>query len=178
MVKFKNIASNWVSNAVEGRADGVTQYRDLVKRFNYFLKRYDKHKEELSHYRARCYELEGELQAIRPEVYRAYQKIDRQQKRLDKLAAENMALRKEFAGIKEKLNQQPPGAGPVDLIGADFAGASGPPGGLTGWPGPPPQHRHRLPIREPSHHHQPRPASPVKLSSLVICITKFLWVYC
>ncbi len=96
-----------IANAVAGRADGVTQYRDLVRRFNYFLKQYDKLKDELSHYRSRCYHLEGELQAIRPEVYQAYQKIDRQQKRLDKLAAENMALRKELAGIKEKLNQPP-----------------------------------------------------------------------
>jgi transposase len=96
-----------IANAVAGRADGVTQYRALAKRFNYFLKQYDKQKEELSHYRSRCYHLEGELRTIRPEVYQAYQKIDRQQKRLDKLAAENTALRKELAGIKEKLNQQP-----------------------------------------------------------------------
>ena len=92
-----------IANAVAGRANGVTQYRDLVRRFNDFLKQYDKLKDELSHYRSRCYHLEGELQAIRPEVYQAYQKIDRQQKRLDKLAAENMALRKELAGIKGKL---------------------------------------------------------------------------
>ena len=96
-----------MANAAADRSVSITQHRDLVKRFNYFIKRYDKLRDEVSHYRSRCYELEGELRAINPEVYEAYRKIDRQQKRLDKLTAENMALRKELAGIKEKLNKQP-----------------------------------------------------------------------
>ena len=85
----------------------MAQYRHLAKRFNYFLKQHEKRKGELSHYRARCYDLEAELRVEGPRLYQAYQKIDRQQQRLNKLEAENIALRKELAGIKEKLLQQP-----------------------------------------------------------------------
>ncbi|MGC8553289.1 MAG: hypothetical protein ACP5O7_10545 [Phycisphaerae bacterium] len=95
------------ANAAADRSVRAAHYRDLVKRFNYFIKRYDKLTDELSHYRSRCSHLEGQLQVMGPEVYQAYQKIDQQHKQLDKLTAENMALRKELAGIKEKLNQQP-----------------------------------------------------------------------
>ncbi|MGC8541747.1 MAG: hypothetical protein ACP5QA_14120 [Phycisphaerae bacterium] len=41
-----------VANAVADQTVSMAQYRNLTKRFNYFLKQYDKHKEELSHYRA------------------------------------------------------------------------------------------------------------------------------
>ncbi len=85
----------------------ITQYRDLVRRYNRFLARYDDLKNQLQCYRMQCQDLECELRAIRPEVYQAYQKIDRQEKRLNKLEAENILLRKELAGIKEKLHQQP-----------------------------------------------------------------------
>ena len=96
-----------MANPAADRSVSVTQHRDLVKRFSYFIKRYDKLRDEVSQIRFRCYELEGELRAINPELYQAYQKIDRQQQRLKKLEAENIALRKELAGIKEKLHQQP-----------------------------------------------------------------------
>ena len=96
-----------VANAAADQTVSMARYRDLAERFNYFIKQHDKRKEELSHYRARCYELEGELRAINPELYQAFRKIDRQQQRLKKLEAENIALRKELAGIKEKLHQQP-----------------------------------------------------------------------
>jgi septal ring factor EnvC (AmiA/AmiB activator) len=92
---------------VANQTASMAQYRNLTKRFNYFLKQHDKRKEELSHYRARCYDLEAELRVEGPQLYQAYQKIDRQQQRLKKLEAENIALRKELAGIKEKLHQQP-----------------------------------------------------------------------
>ena len=92
---------------VANQTVSMAQYRHLAKRFNYFLKQHDKRKEELSHYRARCYDLEAELRVEGPRLYQAYQKIDRQQQRLNKLEAENIALRKELAGIKEKLHQQP-----------------------------------------------------------------------
>ncbi len=85
----------------------ITQYRDLVRRYNRFLARYDDLKNQLQFYRGQCQDLECELRAIHPEVYQAYQKIDRQEKRLNKLEAENILLRKELAGIKEKLHQQP-----------------------------------------------------------------------
>ena len=96
-----------IANAAADRTVSITQHRDLARRFDSFHKRYDKLTDELSHYRSRCSHLEGQLQVMGPEVYQAYQKIDQQRKQLDKLTAENMALRKELAGIKEKLNQQP-----------------------------------------------------------------------
>ncbi len=83
-----------VAKAVANRAVGTTEYRDMTRRFNDFLKRYDEIKQQMSFYRQRCYDLEGELRVVQPELYQAYQKIDRQQQRLDQLAAENVALDK------------------------------------------------------------------------------------
>jgi transposase len=96
-----------VANAIADQTVSIAQYRDLARRYNRFLARYDDLKNQLQFYRGQCQDLECELRAIRPEVYQAYQKIDRQEKRLNKLEAENIALRKELAGIKEKLHQQP-----------------------------------------------------------------------
>ena len=46
---------------VANQTVSIAQYRHLAKRFNYFLKQHDKRKEEFSHYRARCYDLEAGL---------------------------------------------------------------------------------------------------------------------
>ncbi len=71
----------------------ITQYRDLALRYNRFLKRYGELKGQLRFYRGQCQDMECELRAIRPEVYQAYQKIDRQEKRLNKLEAANIGER-------------------------------------------------------------------------------------
>ena len=46
---------------VADQAVSMAQYRHLAKRFNYFLKQHEKRKGELSHYRARCYDLDAGL---------------------------------------------------------------------------------------------------------------------
>lgn len=57
------------------------------------LKAYEHFKDQAQFYRARAYDLEGELRVVRPELYRADQKIDRLEQRVAKLAAENKLLK-------------------------------------------------------------------------------------
>jgi hypothetical protein len=70
------------------------------------LKAFEHFKQQAQFYRARAYHLEGELRVVRPELYRADQKIDRLEQRVARLAAENKLLRQR---VKELLlaRQQP-----------------------------------------------------------------------
>ena len=58
------------------------------------LKAYERFKEQAQFYRARCYDLEGQLRVTGPELYRAYQKIDRLEQRLEKVSGDNSPRRR------------------------------------------------------------------------------------
>ena len=81
-------------------------YRKLDVRHRRFLKRYDEIQGQMQQYRHQAYILEADLRTIRPEVYQADRKIDRLEQRIEKLEAENDALRKQLAGVKQNLDQQ------------------------------------------------------------------------
>jgi transposase len=61
------------------------------------LKAYEHFKEQAQFYRARAYDLEAERRVTGPELHRAYQKIDRLEQRVEKLAAENRMLKQRLA---------------------------------------------------------------------------------
>jgi hypothetical protein len=71
------------------------------------LKRYNELMGQMQFYRGQAYFLEGELRAVRPQLYRADQKIDRLEQRLEKLAAENTVLRKRVAELTGQLDRRP-----------------------------------------------------------------------
>jgi transposase-like protein len=71
------------------------------------LKRYHEVMGQMQFYRAQAYHLEGELRAVRPQLYRADQKIDRLEQRLEKVTTENAVLRKKLADLTGQLDQRP-----------------------------------------------------------------------
>jgi transposase len=72
------------------------------------LKAYERFKEQAQCYRARCYDLEGELRVTGPELYRAYQRIDRLEQSNRKYRDENKILKRKLADLTQKLRQQKP----------------------------------------------------------------------
>ena len=88
------------------KQDWQRQYRELDKRHQRFLKRYDQIMQESNSYKSRAYHLEAELQTLRPQAYQADQKIDRLEQRIEKLESQNDALRKQLAAVKTPLNLQ------------------------------------------------------------------------
>jgi len=87
--------------------DWSRRYCELDKRHQKFLKRYDQIMQERQSYKQQAYNLEAELRTIRPQVYQADRKIDRLEQRVEKLESHNDALRKQLAGVKEKLDLRP-----------------------------------------------------------------------
>jgi transposase len=77
------------------------------------LKAYERFKEQAQLFRARCYDLEGELRMVGPELYRADQKIDRLQQRVEKLVKENALLKRQVADLSARLKQKPKPAIPA-----------------------------------------------------------------
>jgi hypothetical protein len=71
------------------------------------LEAYERFKEEAQIYRARCYDLEGELRVTGPALYRADQNIDRLEQRLKKVVAENKILKRRLADLTQKLRHKP-----------------------------------------------------------------------
>jgi len=67
------------------------------------LKAYERFKEQAQYFRDHAYHLEGELRVVRPELYRADQKIDRLQQRADRLARENILLKRRVADLTAQL---------------------------------------------------------------------------
>jgi hypothetical protein len=57
------------------------------------LEAYERFKEQAQHYRARTYDLEGELRVVEPQLYRAHQRIDRLEQRNQQLRQENTLLK-------------------------------------------------------------------------------------
>jgi len=62
-------------------------------------RRYDEVLREAQYLRGRCHHLELELRACRPALYRADQKIDRLEQRLEKVLAENKMLKEQLADL-------------------------------------------------------------------------------
>lgn len=77
---------------------------------------YERFKEQAQFYKAQAYQLEGELRVVRPELYRADQRIDRLEQRCDKLAAENKVLKQKLADVTAKLKSKPPGGKPLPVF--------------------------------------------------------------
>lgn len=72
-----------------------------------FEKRHGQMRQEVDLLRWRCRNLEQESRVTGPELYRAYQKIDRLQQRADRLAAENKTLRQKLADVTAELKRKP-----------------------------------------------------------------------
>jgi transposase len=75
------------------------------------LKSYERFKEQAQFYRQRTHDLEMELQVVGPELYRAHQQIDRLEQRVEKLAAENAALKQRVKELTLASAQGAEGAG-------------------------------------------------------------------
>jgi transposase len=73
----------------------------------YELKAYERFKEQAQHYRARTYDLEGELRVVEPQLYRAYQRIDRLEQRNQQLRQENKLLKQRVKDLTAQLKQKP-----------------------------------------------------------------------
>jgi transposase len=71
------------------------------------LKQYERFKHEAQSLRAHAHHLELELRACRPELYRAYQKIDRLEQSNAKYKAENLALRRKLKDLTLQLKEKP-----------------------------------------------------------------------
>jgi hypothetical protein len=71
------------------------------------LKAYERFKEQAQFYRARCYDLEGERRVTGPELYRAYQRIDRLEQSNRKYRDENKILKRKLADLMQRLKKKP-----------------------------------------------------------------------
>lgn len=70
-------------------------------------KRYDQVRDEVETLRWRCRDLEQEARVNGPELYRAYQRIDRLEQQRDRFAAENKVLRQKLSDVTAKLKSKP-----------------------------------------------------------------------
>jgi hypothetical protein len=77
------------------------------------LEAYERFKEQAQLHRARTYDLECELRVVRPQAYRADQKIDRLEQRVEKLVRENKLLRRRVADLTIQLKHKPKAAVPA-----------------------------------------------------------------
>lgn len=71
------------------------------------LKRFERRTSEAQFLRGRVHHLELELRALRPQAYRADQKIDRLEQSNAKLKAQNLALRRKVADLSRELKHKP-----------------------------------------------------------------------
>src|SRR5208337_50056 len=97
-------------------------------------KRYDEVLRETQFLRDRCRHLEQELNACRPALYRAEQRIDRLEQRNAGLAAENQRLKQKLADLTAQLKQKPRSGGAPGFVKANIPDrpASGKPGRKKG----------------------------------------------
>ena len=79
----------------------------------YELKAYERFKDQAQFYRSHAYFLEGELRAVRPQLYQADRKIDRLEQRVRKLAVENKRLKQQVADLTAELKHKPKTAPPA-----------------------------------------------------------------
>ena len=71
------------------------------------LKAYERFKEQAQFYRVHACHLEGELRVVRPETYRAYQKIDRLEQRVARLSVQNTLLKQRVKELTLASQQAP-----------------------------------------------------------------------
>ena len=83
------------------------EYRQLSRRHDHFLKRYDEIQGQMQFHRNHAYHLEAELRTLRPEVYRAQQENHRLRERIEAQAAKIDALKKQLDAVKETLDLRP-----------------------------------------------------------------------
>jgi hypothetical protein len=96
-------------------------------------KRHDQMREEVDLLRWRCRNLEQEARVSGPELYRAYQRIDRLEQQRDRLAAENKNLRQKLADVTAQLKAQPRKASkPPAFVKPNVSGAGKRPGRKKG----------------------------------------------
>src|SRR5690349_6313064 len=77
------------------------------------LKAYGRFKDEAQLYRGRACHLEDELREVRPQLYRARQRIDRLEQRCGVLRAENRILKQRIADLTSRLKHKPKPAAPA-----------------------------------------------------------------
>jgi transposase len=70
-------------------------------------KRYHQLRDEVDTLRWRCRNLEQDAHVSGPELYRAYQRIDRLEQQRDRLAAENKVLKQKLSDVTAKLKSKP-----------------------------------------------------------------------
>src|ERR1700681_4642111 len=77
------------------------------------LKQFERFKDEAQILRGRCRDLEQELRVSGPELYRAYQRIDRLEQSNCKYRHENKRLRQKLADLSAQLKHKPKPAPPA-----------------------------------------------------------------
>jgi transposase-like protein len=95
------------ADTVSNRQDWRAKYRRLASDYDRLHKRYSEANQLKRLYQDRVNIVEHDLRAIRPELYQAQQKIDRQDQRIEALEAENQSLHKQLAGAKAPMDVQP-----------------------------------------------------------------------
>ena len=96
------------------------------------LKAYERFKDQAQFYRARCYDLEGQLRVTGPELYRACQRIDRLEQSNRKYRDENKMLKRKLADLTAKLKAKPRSATPPWVKPNATSKAAKTPGRKTG----------------------------------------------
>ena len=86
--------------------DWQGKYRELAKRYDRFIKRYDEVMQLKQLHEKRTYLLEADLRTLNPQLYQQDRKIERLEQRIEKLEAENHALREQLSSVKGKLDVQ------------------------------------------------------------------------
>ena len=77
------------------------------------IKAYERFKDEAQLHRSRAYHLEDELREVRPQLYRAEQKIDRLRQRCRALREENKLLKQRVKDLSQQVKHQPKPAAPA-----------------------------------------------------------------
>ena len=70
-------------------------------------KRHDQMRQEVEFLRLRCRDLEQQAHVTEPELYQAYQRIDRLEQQRDKLLAQNKLLKQKLADLTAELKARP-----------------------------------------------------------------------
>ena len=94
------------SGSASQRQDWRGKYRELARRYDRLLKRYDEVKGLKQLHQQRAYILEADLRTLNPQLYQQDRKIQRLEERIEKLEAENHALQEQLGSVKGKLDIQ------------------------------------------------------------------------
>lgn len=97
-------------------------------------RRYDEVRDEVESLRLRCRDLERELGACRPALYRADQKIDRLEQRLEAVLAENKILKQKLADLSGSDETKPKPSPPAFVKANRPSRLLRPPGRKKGHP--------------------------------------------